>query len=82
MVTIECDSTATAALVSVTDEGPGIPPSERIAVFERFHRVDGTTRRGSGLGLALAKEIVEAHDGSISIDDSDGTVVLVEFPAG
>ena len=79
-VKVECDSTPSAVVITVTDEGPGIPASERFAVFERFHRVDGTTRRGSGLGLALAKEIVEAHGGAISIDDSDGTVVLVELP--
>lgn len=82
VVTIECDSTPSSVVITVSDEGPGIPASERFAVFERFHRVDGTTRRGSGLGLALAKEIVEAHDGSISIDESDGTVVLVELPTG
>lgn len=80
MVTIECDSTDAAAVITVSDEGAGIPASERLAVFERFHRVDGTTRRGSGLGLALAKEIVEAHGGTISIDDSDGAVVLVRIP--
>ena len=81
-VTIECDSTATSTVITVSDEGPGIPAAERLAVFERFHRVDGTTRRGSGLGLALAREIVEAHGGAISIDDSDGAVVLVRLPAG
>ena len=47
-VTIECDSTATSAVITVSDEGPGVPAAERLAVFERFHRVDGTTRRGSG----------------------------------
>ncbi len=81
-VTIECDSTATSAVITVSDEGPGIPVAERFAVFERFHRVDGTTRRGSGLGLSLAREIVDAHGGTISIDDSDGAVVLVRLPTG
>ena len=79
-VTIECDSTAASAVLTVSDEGPGIPASERLAVFERFHRVDGTTRRGSGLGLALAREIVEAHGGTISIDDFNGAIVLVRLP--
>jgi signal transduction histidine kinase len=81
-VTIECDSTDASAVITVSDEGAGVPASERLAVFERFHRVDGATRRGSGLGLALAKEIVEAHGGAISIDDSDGAVVLVRIPHG
>jgi signal transduction histidine kinase len=79
-VTIEADETEAAVIVTVSDEGPGIPATERHAVFDRFHRVDGTRRQGSGLGLSLAKEIVEAHGGSISIEDSDGAVVLVTLP--
>jgi signal transduction histidine kinase len=81
-VTIEADQTEAAVIVTVSDEGPGIPATERHAVFERFHRVDGTRRQGSGLGLSLAREIVEAHQGTISIEDSDGAVVLVTLPAG
>ncbi len=80
-VTVETDHTDAAVIVTVSDEGPGIPATERTAVFERFHRVEGTRRRGSGLGLSLAKEIVEAHGGTISIDDSHGAVVLVRLPA-
>ena len=80
-VTIECDSTVTSAIITVSDEGPGVPAADRHVVFERFHRVEGTAGRGSGLGLALAKEIVEAHGGTISIDDSNGAVVLVVLPA-
>lgn len=79
-VTIECDATGTSAIITVSDEGSGVPAADRHAVFERFHRVEGTTGRGSGLGLALAKEIAEAHSGAISIDDSDGAVVLVHLP--
>ncbi len=81
-VAIESDSTAASAIVTVSDEGPGIPATDRHVVFERFHRVEGTAGRGSGLGLALAKEIVTAHGGTISIDDSNGAVVLVRIPTG
>lgn len=79
-VTIEIDSTPTTIVITVSDEGPGVPPSERHAVFERFRRVEGSARRGSGLGLAMAKEIVAAHNGSISIDDANGAVVMVHIP--
>lgn len=79
-VTIEIDETPTAIFITVSDEGPGIPVAERLAVFERFRRVEGSTRRGSGLGLAMAKEIVHAHDGTISVDDSNGAVILVQLP--
>lgn len=80
-VTIECDATGGTAIITVSDEGPGIPVADRHGVFERFHRVEGTTGRGSGLGLALAKEIVDAHGGTISIHDSNGAVVLVHLPS-
>lgn len=72
--------------VSVEDDGPGIPPSERERVFERFHRTDSARSRdagGSGLGLAIAREIVAAHGGRIWIEDSPlgGARVVFELPA-
>jgi two-component system, OmpR family, sensor kinase len=59
--------------VYVDDDGPGIPASERARVFDRFHRVEASRSRssgGSGLGLAIARAIVEAHGGTIWIEDS------------
>ncbi|GAA1509956.1 hypothetical protein GCM10009677_48550 [Sphaerisporangium rubeum] len=56
--------------ISVIDQGPGIPVAERTRVFERFSRLDAGRAAGAGgagLGLAIAKEIVELHDGSISV---------------
>ncbi|MFN5167548.1 MAG: ATP-binding protein, partial [Pseudomonadota bacterium] len=47
--------------VAVEDHGPGVPPEYRAQVFERFWRAPGQTRTGSGLGLALVREIVVAH---------------------
>jgi len=62
-------------VLSVEDDGPGVPIPLRAAIFERFHRGDdSTTRRfgGTGLGLAIAKELVEGHGGRIEV--RDGTV--------
>ncbi len=56
----------------VEDDGPGIPPTERTRVFERFARLDESRARstgGSGLGLAIASEIIEDHGGTIVIVD-------------
>jgi two-component system sensor histidine kinase ChvG len=55
----------------VQDEGPGVPPGAREAIFNRFHsiRPEEDFGRHSGLGLAIAKAIVEAHDGRIEIED-------------
>ena len=52
-------------IVSIVDTGPGIPPEHLSKVFDRFWKGQGTTRTGSGLGLSIAKGIVEAHGGTI-----------------
>jgi signal transduction histidine kinase len=56
----------------VRDEGPGIPPESQARVFEKFYRVPGQTKKGSGLGLALARELVVAHGGSIACSSAPG----------
>lgn len=70
MVTIGADGPE--ALLVVEDQGSGIPEAEVEKVFERFHRADGTRHHGGfGLGLAIARSIVEAHDGTISARNGD-----------
>jgi signal transduction histidine kinase len=61
--------------LAIADEGPGIPISEASRVFDRFYRLDGGRTReegGAGLGLAIAKWSVEAHDGEILLDSEPG----------
>jgi two-component system sensor histidine kinase ChvG len=61
-------------VVRVEDEGPGVPPGEREAIFNRFHsiRPEGEAfGRHSGLGLAIARAVVEGHGGSIFVTDRD-----------
>lgn len=60
-------------VLTVEDDGPGIPPEEREAVFERFARLDearGRDAGGTGLGLALVKAITERHGGTVTVDES------------
>jgi signal transduction histidine kinase len=66
-------------LISVRDEGPGIPPDVRSRVFEPFYT---TKTKGTGLGMAIAKRIVDEHGGSISIGDarSGGAEILITLP--
>lgn len=64
-----------ALCISVADQGIGIPTEEHKRIFERFYQVDGTTTRrygGAGLGLALVKEVVEAHGGTITVQSVPG----------
>ncbi len=60
-------------LVSVKDQGPGVPVEEREAVFEKFHQVGGRGARrsgGVGLGLAIVRHLVEGHGGTVWVTDS------------
>ena len=57
---------------SVTDHGPGIPLQYQPRMFEKFFRVPGTDSRGAGLGLAITREIVTAHDGHVGVDSQPG----------
>ncbi len=61
--------------ISITDSGEGIPAEELENIFERFHRVDKSRSRqtgGTGLGLTIAKSLVEAHKGKISVQSEPG----------
>jgi len=61
--------------VAVRDHGPGVPPDQREAVFDRFVRTREADREGtpgSGLGLAIVKGLVELHGGSVTVGDAEG----------
>lgn len=72
------------AVLRVADDGPGIAEADRERVFERFVRLDEGRARdegGAGLGLAIVREAVLAHGGTVGIEDGDkGTVVAVRLP--
>jgi two-component system OmpR family sensor kinase len=71
------------AVLQVIDTGPGIPPDERLRVFDRFYRPPGTSPPGSGLGMAIVKAIADAHGATIVLDSdtkTHGLAVTVSFP--
>ncbi|MBS0662326.1 MAG: HAMP domain-containing protein [Verrucomicrobia bacterium] len=63
----------------VRDHGSGIPAEARPHVFDRFYRAPGQTRTGAGLGLAIAREIVVAHGGSITCTSEPGQGATFQF---
>jgi len=71
-------------LVRIVDQGPGIAPSEHERIFAPFYRGDGgaSGERGSGLGLTIAKQFIEANGGRIAVESlpGQGTSFVVSFP--
>lgn len=84
-VAIEVRGDDATAILTVSDDGPGIAPADRDRVFERFVRLDSDRARsggGTGLGLAIVTEVVTAHGGTVAIDDPPygGTTMVVTLP--
>jgi len=70
-------------IVSVTDTGIGIPPHRLNEVFETFHQLDGSSTRhhgGTGLGLSLVRQIIEAHGSMIDVQSAEGHGTTFKFP--
>ncbi|MFF0746901.1 sensor histidine kinase [Streptomyces sp. NPDC004111] len=73
-ITTTDDPATGTALLAVEDDGPGIPPEAREAVFERFTRLEADRNRasgGTGLGLAIAREIAHAHGGTLRVEPGE-----------
>ncbi|HSW17723.1 MAG TPA: sensor histidine kinase N-terminal domain-containing protein [Ramlibacter sp.] len=82
-VTVKVVEEPGQAKLSVSDDGPHIPPDERTRVFERFHRMLGAPAEGSGLGLAIVSEIATLHGARITLEedtDGEGNTFSVWFP--
>ncbi len=84
-ITIDIGREEDKAVIIVEDNGIGIPPEEQSRVFERFYRTDKSRTRktgGAGIGLAIAKAIVRAHDGTIRCESrpGEGSRFIVSLP--
>jgi two-component system sensor histidine kinase KdpD len=86
LIEVRVSQTPGHFILRVSDGGIGIPPEELDRVFDKFHRLpresNDATPGGAGLGLAIAKGIVEAHDGRIWAEgrEGGGTIVTVSLP--
>lgn len=84
-VRVTLERTADIAVVEVVDDGPGVPEADRERIFQRFVRLDDARSRdegGAGLGLAIVRDVVERHEGSIRVEASapGGARFVVELP--
>lgn len=87
-IAITISAVGDAIETQLCDEGPGIPPGEREKVFQRFHSVRPEAENfgnHSGLGLAIARTIIEAHDGTLTLrdrpDGASGACFVIRLPA-
>ncbi len=86
-VQVTVEAQRSEVVVRVTDSGPGIAPEDLPHVFERFYRADqargaGEPLTGSGIGLTIARELLAANQGRISVERSDtsGTTFAIVLP--
>lgn len=85
-ITVEVARQDHSVIVSIADDGPGIPAVEQGRLFERFYRADAvrnSSTHGSGLGLAISRDIVRAHGGDIEVrsEPGSGAMFTVRLPA-
>ena len=80
-VSVKLTTETGIAVISVTDTGIGIAPEELPKVKDRFYK-GSSTRRGSGIGLAVADEIINMHGGSLKLQSrkGEGTTVTITLP--
>jgi two-component system sensor histidine kinase VicK len=73
VITVDLSDQGENVLLSISDEGVGVPQDKIDRIFERFYQVDGSSRRrfgGTGLGLAIVKRIIDAHHGKIWVESA------------
>ncbi len=83
-ITVDLATSDHRAELVIADDGPGVPSEHRDSIFDRFSRVDESRDRrsgGAGLGLAIARQILEDHGGSIVLDaDAEGARFVIRLP--
>jgi signal transduction histidine kinase len=85
IVDVDAEAVSGRVVVTVKDTGPGIPREDQRVIFEKFGRArSGATRPGTGLGLFIARSIVEAHGGTLDVRSvpGQGATFSVSLPAG
>jgi len=81
LIKVRLTKRGTSAILTVEDNGPGIPSAQRGQIFERFVRHAGDSGGSTGLGLAIVRTVAEAHSGSVFVEDAEpGARFVIELP--
>ena len=80
-VSVAAESSGNRIIVSVADRGPGIPEEEQSRIFEKFYRAEASRHQipGAGLGLVIAREIIQVHGGEIRVESRPGQGSVFRF---
>jgi signal transduction histidine kinase len=80
-VSVAAESSDHRVVVSVADRGPGIPEEEQARIFEKFYRAETSRHQipGAGLGLVIAREIIQVHGGEIWLESKPGEGSIFRF---
>lgn len=83
IIKINASQQSNYCVMSVSDNGPGIPDAEIKYLFDKFYRLPHTKTGGSGLGLSIVKGFIDAHHGSVKVENNSngGVTFIVQFPA-
>ncbi len=86
-ITVKAVSSNTSAVISIKDTGSGIPANRMNKIFDRFYQMDNSSTReheGTGIGLALTKELIELHKGTIKVkgETGEGAEFVITLPLG
>ncbi len=70
-------------VISISDNGYGIPEKEISQIFDKFYRLPNSKTGGSGLGLSIVKGFIEAHKGTVKVENNTkgGATFIIDFPA-
>lgn len=81
-IEIEARADGDAIVMTISDNGPGVPPDSLPYLFDKFYRVPGTPAGGTGIGLAITKAVIEAHGGTITVNNrpGGGTAFVIQLP--
>jgi signal transduction histidine kinase len=81
-IAVQISAERASIVLTIADSGPGVPPKERQRIFDKFAQLDTKNRRGKGLGLTFCRMAIEAHQGTLTVENSPlgGALFKISLP--